>query len=219
MEYRIIEREAWTSVEKAGPIDRDPFLTITVHHFSSPHVPLLATREEEEAALRGVKGYHKAKMLDFGYNFAIAKSGRIYEGRGFNRRGAHVKGRNKGNMGVAFMVDGENSELTPVAIEAFKWLVREGRELGYISPEYQVLAHRDQAATVCPGDKVYAQMHELNERTEDVTVRDEEKDPVEEPEEEEELQDEKDPHDPEKDEEQVRGRFRRLFDFLRRRML
>jgi hypothetical protein len=40
---------------------------------------------------------------DVGYHFMISEDGTIYEGRSLEYAGAHVKGHNQGNVGIAFL--------------------------------------------------------------------------------------------------------------------
>lgn len=48
---------------------------------------------------------------DIGYNFLIGGNGRVYEGRSWNRVGAHTKGYNKN--GIAFSLMGDYSNKVP----------------------------------------------------------------------------------------------------------
>lgn len=48
---------------------------------------------------------------DIGYNFVIGGDGCVYEGRGWNRVGAHTKGYNK--VGIAFCLMGNYESKAP----------------------------------------------------------------------------------------------------------
>jgi len=45
---------------------------------------------------------------DIGYNFLVGGDGNVYEGRGWDNQGAHVKGQNRASYGGAFIGDFTN---------------------------------------------------------------------------------------------------------------
>ena len=63
---------------------------------------------------------------DIGYNFVIDRWGRVWEGRGLFRVGAHTLGHNTGTVGVSFMGNYENIKLNKRQIQAFNDLKRGG---------------------------------------------------------------------------------------------
>lgn len=42
---------------------------------------------------------------DISYNFLVGGDGNVYEGRGWEKVGAHTKDRNNGTLGIAFIGD------------------------------------------------------------------------------------------------------------------
>lgn len=91
-----------------------------------------------------------------GYHWIIFQSGRIYEGRGWDRVGAHAgKTANRSMYGVCFVIDGDLELPSPEAITSFRLLVAEGLRTGRVTRDYRITGHRDHMARDCPGDLVY----------------------------------------------------------------
>jgi hypothetical protein len=103
--------------------------------------------------VRSIQRFHMQTRgwADIGYNFLVAPSGQIFEGRGWARVGAHAKGKNSVSIGVAYVGDG--SKAVPVeARRSIGWLAQEAdRRFGRL----RRLGHRDVGATACPGDVLY----------------------------------------------------------------
>jgi N-acetylmuramoyl-L-alanine amidase len=93
--------------------------------------------------------------FDIGYNFLVGEDGRVYEGRGWDREGAHTHLWN--SVAVAFSVMGNFMTRLPdpVAMSAVQNMITCGIQQGRITPEYKLYGHRDVGATACPGDKLY----------------------------------------------------------------
>lgn len=150
-------RTAWGSTEHdpaGSAIGR--VAIVVVHHFYRPDVPASASVAAERKAMRDVQAYHVQKGWDdVGYNFVVFDSGRVYEGRGWGRSGAHAKGANRRSVGVCFAIDGDADDATPAAWAAARELIREGVKLGHIEPDYRVDGHREWQPKSCPGNLVF----------------------------------------------------------------
>ena len=82
-----------------------PYSFITVHCSATP--------SEQDVHIADIRRWHKKRgWRDVGYHFVIRRNGDVELGRPLSQTGAHVKGHNKGNIGVC-MVGGCNSELQP----------------------------------------------------------------------------------------------------------
>lgn len=82
-----------------------PYSFITVH--------CSATSPKQDIGEADIRRWHKKKgWRDVGYHFVIRRNGDVELGRPLSQTGAHVKGHNKGNIGVC-MVGGCNTELQP----------------------------------------------------------------------------------------------------------
>ena len=114
-----------------------------------------------------------------GYNFLVGEDGRVYEGRGWNYRGAHARQHNAYSFGACIM--GNFMEQLPetLALDAMNNLIACGVEWvrlkrrsvacvkhvltpvhfqGYITTGHEVFGHRDGVCTDCPGDQLYQEI-------------------------------------------------------------
>ncbi|PMG37697.1 N-acetylmuramoyl-L-alanine amidase [Vibrio splendidus] len=81
--------------------------------FSFITVHCSATPPKQDVDVAEIRRWHKKKgWRDVGYHFVIRRNGDVELGRPLSQTGAHVKGHNKGNIGVC-MVGGCNTELQP----------------------------------------------------------------------------------------------------------
>ena len=62
------------------------------------------------------------KWSDIGYSFVIGGDGRIYEGRGWGRVGAHTKGQNSVSYGIGFIGNFMTSNPSAAMITAYERL-------------------------------------------------------------------------------------------------
>lgn len=130
---RSVSRCAWTG------------RTLWVHHSTgaAPQVTIAA----ERAWMRATQSFHQGPSRgwsDFGYGYAIAPTGRIYEGRGYQVWAAHCPGHND-EPSVCLM--GDYSTTAPTdAQRAAVWALAD--HLGMP----QLAGHREGYATSCPGD-------------------------------------------------------------------
>ena len=150
----IVPRAAWARQEPdTAALDTDrtkgSYSLITLHHTGSRNTPEAVEelhRGRESALsyrLRQLKGLGRAQKYDnadVGYNFMIAPDGAIYEGRGLQYENAQVRGRNVGNIGIAFLGDYTGKNLTPAQIEAVTKLMGVLQEIYSIDPD-QVFTH------------------------------------------------------------------------------
>ncbi len=165
---QILARSTWTNNPTPTSL---PTLTpkrITIHHTALTGSPAIgATVPQEAERMRFIWRSHVNGngWSDIGYHFIIMPSGRIYEARAENRRGAHDV-INDG-LGVAF--DGVFSSAT-ISQQQFNSAVALCtllcKRYGFLDPVTPVptptdfggprnlpliLGHRDRVATECPG--------------------------------------------------------------------
>ncbi|WP_244270929.1 N-acetylmuramoyl-L-alanine amidase [Vibrio splendidus] len=82
-----------------------PYSFITVHCSATP--------PQQDVDVAEIRRWHKKRgWRDVGYHFVIRRNGDVELGRLLSQTGAHVKGHNKGNIGVC-LVGGCNAELQP----------------------------------------------------------------------------------------------------------
>ena len=82
------------------------------------------TEEDCKAVVRAIQDYHMDSngWSDIGYSFLVGGDGNVYEGRGWNKVGAHTYGYNSVGYGVCFIGSFTNINPDPEAEEAFDYL-------------------------------------------------------------------------------------------------
>ncbi|MFH8759890.1 peptidoglycan recognition protein family protein [Streptomyces atroolivaceus] len=181
----IVTRKGWGADESLR--ERDFAYTSTVkaafvHHSATGNNYTCA---QAPSVLRSIYRYHvkSSGWRDFGYNFAVDKCGKIYEGRagGVSKAvlGAHTLGFNTNSMGIAVL--GTYSSKNPPAaavtavakLTAWKLglfgrnpkgkitLVSGGSgkyKKGAKATLHVISGHRDGFATECPGIRLYKKL-------------------------------------------------------------
>jgi len=160
----IISRSEWGARQpKAVQTLRLPVRYAYIHHTagSSPN-----TMEKEHQLMRVIQNDHMNSrgFADIGYNFVIMPSGRIFEGRGWNRVGAATKKWNSQSLSFCWAGNYENNRPTSESIEAGRRLLAHAIESGYLTSDFVIRGHRDAAKTACPGRYLYEQFNALDPR-------------------------------------------------------
>lgn len=106
---------------------------------------------------------------DIGYNFMIGGDGAVYEGRGWDKVGAHTLGEffistlktvlmlsfllgyNTGSIGIAYIGTFNSKEPSKRQLTAGFLLMNEGLRLKKLIPDYKIYAHRQLIASESPG--------------------------------------------------------------------
>lgn len=168
---QIIPRAAWGARHKRGfgpaPL---PALGAYLHQ----SVSLMPDLEWIDVDGDGVEDEEARAMLrleDIGqerfgggisYTWAIAPSGRIYEGHGEDRQGAHTIGLNDTTRGVVLMGRYQDTDPTPMQIRSCAWLLQDAHRRGVLRRPVLLGGHRDVKATECPGGRAYAAISRTN---------------------------------------------------------
>ncbi|KAF5281603.1 hypothetical protein FQR65_LT02923 [Abscondita terminalis] len=107
--------------------------------------------------VQSIQNYHIdiANLGDIGYNFLIGGDGKVYEGRGWHKQGAHLVGYNKKSVGIAFIGDFRRVLPTEKALKAAKDLLACGVELGELTPDYALYGAKQLSATESPGAELF----------------------------------------------------------------
>ncbi|CAK1541637.1 unnamed protein product [Leptosia nina] len=154
--FPFISREEWnarppTSIAKQNL----PVPLVIIHHSYIPG----ACHNQEECArtMRSMQNTHQLTngWADIGYNFAVGSDGVVYEGRGWNRVGAHAAGFNTNSVGIVLIGDWVSVVPPKQQLKTAKELIEIGVHLGYISPYYKLIGHRQVRATECPGEALF----------------------------------------------------------------
>ncbi|KAG7158889.1 peptidoglycan-recognition protein SC2-like 2 [Homarus americanus] len=124
----LVSREEWEAREPVliTPLNL-PMRGVFVHHSA---MAFCETTEECVAELKIIQALHMDTNCwdDIGYSFLVGENGKVYEGRGWDRQGAHTKYYNRANYGIC----------------------------GKLIEDFKMFGHRDaRNTTACPGQKLY----------------------------------------------------------------
>lgn len=161
--HLFVTRAQWGSTLPAGGNPIGVVSEAYVHHFNSGIVAVTDTATGM-ARMRGAQHYHAVTQGwgDIGYSFCVDQAGTIYEGRGWRRSGAHTYGFNSKGYGICWLGDSNIATPSQAALEAIAEVVRQGVELGHITPSPAIVAHRDRVPdTSCCGDPMYGLLGEI----------------------------------------------------------
>jgi hypothetical protein len=156
----ILARSHWGAVKARGTTNQEAkdVHTLVVHHTvgGAPVTAIGAKRE-----MRNIQRMHMEAhgWSDIGYNLVIDRWGRIWEGRGLHRVGAHTLNHNTGTIGVSFMGNYEKLELNERQYRAFQdvkaILKRHDIHITSIKGHKQMPGQ----ATACPGRHIMERLH------------------------------------------------------------
>jgi hypothetical protein len=160
VKFRIRGRSRWGAAPATSVSPQKPggVHTIVVHHTVGGR-PLTVVGAKRE--LQSMQRHHMRSQgwSDIGYNFIIDGFGRVWEGRGAYRVGAHTLGRNTGTIGVAFMGNYEKVELSDRQIAAFNNLLERLKLFGVRASRVRGHKQMPGQATACPGRNIMRQLN------------------------------------------------------------
>nr|BBI93168.1 peptidoglycan recognition protein [Bathymodiolus septemdierum] len=151
----IISRDSWGARRpRSTSTIHTPVRDFFIHHTKGRTCATFSTCVSQ---MKGIQNYHmnNKRWSDIGYSFLVGEDGKIYEGRGWDRVGAHTLGYNRLGLAASFM--GNFMTYTPrkAALDAVKALIQCGISKGKISHSYALFGHRDVGSTKCPGRALY----------------------------------------------------------------
>lgn len=115
-----------------------------------------ASKQQEINLLKMIEAYHMDEhgWSAIGYSYLVFPSGRVYEGRGFQRVTAAQESANFGNGAICFIGDFSRDHST--------WAARRSCiQLARLFPGRYMGAHRDVTDTDCPGTNLNAQVSRM----------------------------------------------------------
>jgi len=163
----IIPRKAWGAKHAAGFGPAPRASELWLHHSVTRSAGVDATEAQDAQTVRDLERIGQQRFKGgISYSFVVTRSGRVYEGTGGLRRGAHTGGRNTVARAIVFLDDCSRTRPTEAMLDSAAALVRYGRAAGYWSVDRLTGGHRDApgAATTCPGDAAYALIPVINSR-------------------------------------------------------
>ncbi|XP_059161421.1 peptidoglycan recognition protein 1-like [Physella acuta] len=154
----VVTRAEWgAAAHKNSSTLTNPLRYAFIHHGASGECTDRATCS---AKVRSYQTLHMQvnKWDDIGYSYVIGGDGAVYEGRGWDKVGAHTKGYNSVGYGFCFIGNFMSKLPTAAALQAAKDMIACGVTLGKIQPNYTLRGHRDMVSTQCPGDTLYTEI-------------------------------------------------------------
>ncbi|CAL1536980.1 unnamed protein product [Lymnaea stagnalis] len=152
----IVTRAAWGArAPKSVSYLTNPVHYAFIHHSEAGECN---DRTSCAALVRSYQNYHMDTngWADIGYSFLIGGDGSVFEGRGWDRVGAHTQGYN--SVGYAFCFIGNFMTKLPTAAaqQAAHDIIGCGVTSGKIQSAYVLRGHRDMGGgTDCPGNTLY----------------------------------------------------------------
>lgn len=155
----IVSRAEWGARQPRHPTANItvPVNMTFIHHSDRPWRGTNLTECIKQ--VRSIQNFHMdfRGWDDIGYTHLVCEDGRVYEGRGWNVRGAHTLGYNEIAIGICIIGDYMNRLPLPAALNATQQLLACGVDKGFIKADYELFGHRDgRLNTTCPGDDLYA---------------------------------------------------------------
>lgn len=165
----IITRADWGAKHGRGKVTSGAKMLAVVHHDGHTRSKRTMSLEAEKDLVRFYESFHvhgdkpgsfggltgQSSDPRIGYSWLIMQSGRVFEGCGWGRVGAHTLDHNSSAYGFFFPLDGAKDAPTPEALAAFEWLRADGVALGHLHAHHFVKGHQDFNKPGCPGALVY----------------------------------------------------------------
>lgn len=167
---RIVSRASWGARPPKSPPHHisTPSRELWLHHSASP--------SGGAERIRSIQRFHQDARVwnDIAYSYLIAHDGTVYEGRGPGIAGGHTKGHNTISHAICLLGNLNSVNPTSAALESLVWLVQHGHAEGWW-PLGFTGGHRDTRGGGrgdCPGDRLYAQLPEINQAIRTNTMED-----------------------------------------------
>lgn len=162
----VYDRRAWGAEHPDGfgsaPL---PAREVWLHHSVTGAPTVNASFETDVAAVRLLEQIGQARFGGgISYTFAVAPSGRIFQGHSVGRRGAHTAGRNSIARAIVLIGDYSRDRPGPAMVDAVAGLLIHGHRLGWWTAPRLTGGHRQApgARTACPGDGGVAAVADIN---------------------------------------------------------
>lgn len=161
----IISRAQWGARYAAGfgpaPL---PARELWLHHTATATPPVAAHIDQDAGDVRQIERIGQQRFGGgISYTFVVAPSGRVFEGTGADRQGAHTKGRNSFARAIVLLGNYDIAPPSQPMLAAVADLVVHGHASGWW-PARLTGGHRDApgASTDCPGRYAYSAIAGIN---------------------------------------------------------
>ncbi|KAL5017076.1 hypothetical protein ScPMuIL_006665 [Solemya velum] len=156
----IISRDSW-GARRPKEVEN---MTLPVNYVLIHHTVTQGCSDTDRCmfVLKNIQELHMQQrgFSDIGYNFLVGGDGNIYEGRGWDRIGAHTLGYNDNSIAISFIGSFMLDNPPPSVLNASRALLKCATELSVLTQRYSLLGHRDVKKTLCPGDVLYRTIEE-----------------------------------------------------------
>ncbi|MDP5182188.1 N-acetylmuramoyl-L-alanine amidase [Blastococcus sp. BMG 814] len=164
----IVSRAQWGARHEDGfgsaPL---PAREVWLHHSVTVAPDLVAPFDDEDQAMRTLERIGEQRFgRGISYTFAVMPTGRVYEGHGVARQGAHTGGRNSIARAIVLVGNYDTTPPTPAQVESTARLLVHGHRQGWWSAARLAGGHQQApgASTACPGRHAMAAIRQINDR-------------------------------------------------------
>ncbi|XP_058456824.1 uncharacterized protein LOC131434187 [Malaya genurostris] len=156
---RIVTRNEWLA--QPPKEDLDP-LKLPVHKVIIAHTATEGCTTQTACIyrVRFIQERHISSMNlgDIAYNFLIGGDGNVYEGRGWLKVGAFLRGQNSRSEGIAFIGDYRRLQPTQAQMETLDILLKNGTKTRYLTDKFKLYGARQWEPTDSPGNMLYKRL-------------------------------------------------------------
>ena len=126
-----------------------------------------ATREGQDISTETIRGWHvnERGWSDIGYHFVVLLDGTVDKARPVERQGAHVRGHNKGSIGICY-IGGCDSDMNPKDTRTDLQKESLTELISYLMDSYEdatLHGHNEFSSKACPSFNVKEEYKELIE--------------------------------------------------------
>uniref|UniRef100_A0A8D8B9R7 Peptidoglycan recognition protein n=1 Tax=Culex pipiens TaxID=7175 RepID=A0A8D8B9R7_CULPI len=156
---RIVTRNEWLA---QPPRERLDDLKLPVNKVIISHTTTEECKTQSACLyrVRSIQGQNigAENYGDIGYNFLIGGDGNVYEGRGWLKVGAFVRGQNTKSIGITFIGDYRHEAPSQAQMETMDALLKSGIKSGHLTQDYRLYGSCQFMQTESPGRLLYAEL-------------------------------------------------------------